>query len=545
LNLGAINNNQQFRRPETSIPTNPTRAATTTTSSTPTTTTTTTKRPINFHLKSRERMRHRGRKRGRNPKSSRTTSKPAQNKKSDQPSFNTVNRRTEHSEKPNLFDPFNRVSRLEPMKKEFNLDTSLESAQSFAHNQVRDQSASQSKMSAFENLLAIANDKPIATSESTTEAVPSTTSTNIALISLGEGGLMPQIDTNKLDDEDPKSNKVNKFEFFTPRSMEKDVTRNSFGLSTTMGTPLVPAFDDDYPNFVLISSTSPPRIISTSAPKLTFRDSPSRSTTTTTAAATERKSTSLSSFQFAPTPMPKSKEDLHVFSFQPTPMSKRFKLRPSPKSRTFQLPKEAFRDNSISNEIDNFSPKFVVDPDMKEKFAIVKVKNHNRIETENVAEAPTPVEKERSKPKDVSTTTPTITTFKPRDRVRSLLSKNPLRKRGRFIKKIKSPKSALRSKPEPGKNKRRRLQFIRRVTLMPKLLNTQRERGESPKVPKQKEVSVLTEAANAIDAGNSLLQINAEARKNEVVADAKVAELANNILELKAKLEQLKKELQV
>merc|ERR1712083_795958 len=147
-------------------------------------------------------------------------------------------------------------------------------------------------------------------------------------------------------------------------------------------------------------------------------------------------------------------------------MSKRFKLRPSPKSRKFQLPKEAFTDNSISNEVENFSPKFVVDPDMKEKFAIVKVKNHNRIEPEKVREAPVTVDKERSKPKTVSTTTPTITTFKPRDRVRSLLSKNPLRKRGRFIKKIKSQKSALRSKPEPGKNKRRRLQFIRRVTLM-------------------------------------------------------------------------------
>jgi len=80
---------------------------------------------------------------------------------------------------------------------------------------------------------------------------------------------------------------------------------------------------------------------------------------------------------------------------------------------------------------------------------------------------------------------------------------------------------------------------------VPKLLNNQRGRGGPPRAKKEEENSVLTEAANAIDAGNSLLQINSEARKNEVEADAKVAELANNILQLKAKLEQLKMELQV
>ena len=80
---------------------------------------------------------------------------------------------------------------------------------------------------------------------------------------------------------------------------------------------------------------------------------------------------------------------------------------------------------------------------------------------------------------------------------------------------------------------------------MPKIINQQKGRVGVQKFSKKEENSVLTEAANAISAGNSLLDINSQARKNEVEADAKVAELANNILELKAKLEQLKMELQV
>merc|ERR1719419_949181 len=252
-------------------------------------------------------------------------------------------------------------------------------------------------------------------------------------------------------------------------------------------------------------------------------------------------------FQLAPTPMPNNEENLHVFSFQPTPMPKRFKFRPSVKSRDFKLPKEAFTDTA-SNEIDNFSPKFVVTPDMKENFAIVKVKNHNQIEDETTKSTvspkalTTPSSTASDKVINISTSS-----LPPRDRVRSLLSKNPLRKRGRFVKKIKSPKSALKAKlVDGGKNKtRRRLQFIRRVTLMPKILNQQKGRNaESLTVPKEED-NLLADATNAIDAGNSLLRINSDAKKNEVEADAKVAELANNILELKAKLEQLKMELQV
>jgi len=518
-----------------------------TTAPTTTTTTTTTKRPINFHLKSRERMRHRSRKRGRNSISSRTTAKPTSSNQSKQPSFirpsqNTnVNRRTEPSEKPNLFDPFARVSRLEPINKEFKLDTSLETAQNFAPRQNTVKSFSQSKMSAFANLLAIANDKPIEASETTTEVVPTTTSTNIALISLGEGGLRPR--ENKDESDNTKNSKVNQFEFFTPRSMEKKITPSNFGLSTTMGTPpVMPAFDDDFPNFVLISSTSPPRPFSTSPPKLTFED-PS-----VTKSTPKAQTTVSSNFHFAPTPMPKSKDDLHVFSFQPTPMSKKFRFKPTSKSRKFQFPKEAFTKNSISNDIENFSPKFVVDPDMKEKFAIVKVKNHNHVEhEETTTHSAAQIEEDRSKPIAASINQST-TTVPPRDRVRSLLSKNPLRKRGRIVKKIKSAKKhPLKSKSEDStKTKaRRRLQFIRRVTLVPKIINQQKGRVGVQKFSKKEENSVLTEAANAISAGNSLLDINSQARKNEVEADAKVAELANNILELKAKLEQLKMELQV
>lgn len=515
----------------------------------PTTTTTTTvpttKRPINFHLKSRERLRHRSRKRGRNP-IARITSRPTSNH-SKQPSFirpspNTnVNRRTEPSEKPNLFDPFVRVSRLEPINKEFKLDTSLETAQNFAPHQNTGKSFSQSKMNAFANLLAIANDSPTEALETTTAVVPSTTPANIALISLGEGGLIPT-ETQGESVEQPKNSKVNRFEFFTPRSMDKKITPSAFGISTTMGSPIVPAFEDAYPNFVMISSTSPPQTFSTSPPRLTFEDSSLTESTKTT------QTTVATDFNFAPTPMTKSKDDLHVFSFQPTPMTKRFRFRPTTKPRKFQFPEEAFADNSISNEIENFSPKFVVDPDMKEKFAIVKVKNHNLVQSEKAKlKSAAQLKEDRSKPIDEASINQSTTTLPPRERVKNLISKNPVRKRGRLIKKLKSQRNPFRSKSNgTSKSKtRRRYQFIRRVTLMPKLINQQKGRGGASKLSQKEENNVIAEAANAIDAGKSLLDINSEAKKNEIEADAKVAALANNILELKAKLEQLKMELQV
>ena len=81
---------------------------------------------------------------------------------------------------------------------------------------------------------------------------------------------------------------------------------------------------------------------------------------------------------------------------------------------------------------------------------------------------------------------------------------------------------------------------------MPKILNQSKGRENSNEMKNTEDKSLLlADAANAIDAGSSLLQINSQARKNELEADAKVAELANNILELKAKLEQLKMELEV
>ena len=144
----------------------------------PSKTTTTTKKPINFRLKSRERM-IRNRHRARNPHRSRvTTSRPDT---------------TEEPQKPNLFDPFSGAQQ-----------NNLQISPSFASNP----SFSQEKINAFANLLAVVNN----VEESS--PVPS-----IGSVSLGEGGMV----AHDVDDDDVEavtSRRVNQFEFFTPKSVQ-------------------------------------------------------------------------------------------------------------------------------------------------------------------------------------------------------------------------------------------------------------------------------------------------------------------------------------
>jgi len=157
---------------------------------------------------------------------------------------------------------------------------------------------------------------------------------------------------------------------------------------------------------------------------------------------------------------------------------------------------------------------------------------------------------------------------------RLLSSRLPDRKRGRGnrkVKKVKGPRKlalrggkAGRGRGKEGKNRiRKRLQFIRRVTPAPvrviqpqqqdkknQELNKKDDQGvrrQNSKVHTIKMDSVLSgedkrfvleEAANVIEAGNSLLASNSQ-------GNARVVELTNNILELKRKLEQLKLELMI
>ena len=148
-------------------------------STTTTTSSSTTKKPINFRLKSRERM-IRNRHRARNPHRSRVTTRRPDT--------------TEEPQKPNLFDPFSGAQQ-----------NNLQISPSFASNP----SFSQEKINAFANLLAVVNNV-----EESSSPVPS-----IGSVSLGEGGMV----AHDMDDDDVEavtSRRVNQFEFFTPKSVQ-------------------------------------------------------------------------------------------------------------------------------------------------------------------------------------------------------------------------------------------------------------------------------------------------------------------------------------
>ena len=118
-----------------------------------------------------------------------------------------------------------------------------------------------------------------------------------------------------------------------------------------------PPLDESFPNLVLLSSTPQPTTILSTTPSPT---------------------TAQPIFSFQPTTTTTVEEDSRTsLSYQPTPSSPvKKKFKPT-RGRQFQLPQEAFDDE---NEIQDFTPKFFVDPGMKEKFAIIKVKNHNIVE---------------------------------------------------------------------------------------------------------------------------------------------------------------------
>ena len=134
---------------------------TTTTATSTSTTTTTTRKPMNFRLKSRER-RIRNRNRARNPNAIRlTTKKPS----------------TEAPQKPDLFNPFPGGE---------NSNNNLQISPNFAAHPQAVTKFSQEKLNAFANLLAVVND----------DMETSTEKSNIASVSLGEGGFMSHDDEN-------------------------------------------------------------------------------------------------------------------------------------------------------------------------------------------------------------------------------------------------------------------------------------------------------------------------------------------------------------
>jgi len=548
-NLGSPQENFRFNPPP---PTTTTTASTTTA----TTTVSTTKRPINFRLKSRERMIHRNRARARNPNRIRltTTAKPRG--------------------KPALFDPFtgadNEVN---------NVNSNLKISQNFASHPPSVTSFSQEKLNAFANLLAVVTDEI-----ETTTVKPAPVQASIGSISLGEGGLMsPGLD-NKV--ETVTSNQVNQFEFFTPKS--------NFGGSRG-STTMLPAFDKNFKmnNFVLVSSTNAPRVLlsSSGVPPTAVPVTQTRLPPSTPPFFHEQRTeetvlpfqTTIMDFQPTQrTPIPR--EDQNIFTFQPTPTGKKLIFQPTTKTkeREFEFPKEAFE----TNEIEDFSPKFFVDAEMKENFAIVKVKNHNFVEKPNSKET-----RVRTEKPEIQTTTNSLRENLADQPGRRKLSKKKTGRR-RKVKRIKGPRK-LRSKS--SQNLRKRLPLIRRKsTPSPSTAAVTTTRSTSTSTTTTTTTTTTTVATTTtttatttttttsttsttttttttttqriLNSGKipesrvimsdipSFVPQSSDDRKREITeadfsldedASARVLELTNNIMELKAKLEQLKKELEI
>ena len=487
-----------------------------TSTTTATSVTTTTKIPINIRLKSRERM-IRNRHRARNPNSIRLTT-------TEKATFMTT---VAVPDKPNLFDPF---SKSDSDTTADNINSRLRISQNVV---AHPQSVTKDKINAFANLLAVVNDTP----ETSTEAI------NIGSVSLGEGGFMSH---NDMDVDTVTSHRVNQFEFFTPRPGEV----GSRGLSTTM----LPAFDEDYPNFALISTTPPPTRGPFFGPSVT----PSSGSSIGTFSESSPKPTVLpifkapeTTFQFAPTPMTTTVEedyvtnevtdnDLHVFSFQPTAPSttsaKKVRFKPTTsRGRQFEFPSEV-----IENEIQDFTPKFIVDPGMKENFAIVKVKNHNTVALPRTSVSALRVPTTTALPQVEMTKRNFLTTLAARNR---LLNKDNSSFRRRKVKRVKgqrrlksSNRSTKTSDILESRSRHRinskRLPFIRRTSI-----NTTTTASKTPTTTKRFKIF---NSGKIPEIG--INEIDSDTKEFEET-DPRVLELTNNILELKAKLEQLKLEL--
>merc|ERR1711892_174103 len=165
-----------------------------------------------------------------------------------------------------------------------------------------------------------------------------------------------------------------------------------------------------------------------------------------------------------PTPMHKSEtkhKTVGVRSFQPTPMGKHGNTSPSLRgSRITQSVRE--KENEItSNSIpDDFSPVFEVSPNVRENFAIVKVKNHNLVDQDsNNDKSTTPIQPRFS----ASNKAEKQSKLLPRKSLKKKVSNDgkPTKRRGRIVKKKIGRGSRLTAlKNANSRNhKRKRLQF--------------------------------------------------------------------------------------
>ena len=296
-------------------------------------------------------------------------------------------------------------------------------------------------------------------------------------------------------------------------------------------------------------------------------------------------------FTFMPTPMPKSTKKpftnrQSVFQFQPTPMAKKLRFKPTKAKKAKKDDRKTKKlaalfskkeIDAIDQQLSSFAPEFVLDPDMKDNFAIVKVKNHklvdkkkdkNHMEAENlkpvkastIEETPTTQEPTTAVPRETTTTAP-------REKLKELLSRNPIRNRGRLVKKVKSRgqiKDGVLKNMKDQKT-RRRLQFIKRGKSVPKsrarakvkaneIEEKKKKEEKKPRISVSVSSSVSQSAPRKVNRTESGRQKTAPKKKPTEVSDLakkeeeanrRVAELTNNILELKAKLEQLRLELEV
>ena len=302
-------------------------------------------------------------------------------------------------------------------------------------------------------------------------------------------------------------------------------------------------------------------------------------------------------FTFMPTPMPKSTKvpftnRQSVFQFQPTPMAKKLRFKPTKAKKDDRKSKKLAalftkpEINAINQQLSSFAPEFVLDPDMKDNFAIVKVKNHKLAQEKNLVDdkldAKEKVKADISKPVAVvttesvlTTTVPTTpsprvtTTTAPREKLKELLSRNPVRTRGRLVKKVKSRgqiKDGVLKNMKDQKT-RRRLQFIKRGKSVPKSRARAKVRAneiedEKKKKKLEKEPRISVSVSSSVSQSSPVRRVKPTERiatkpapeiestkvsdlaLKEEEANRRVAELTNNILELKAKLEALRLELE-
>ena len=194
------------------------------------------------------------------------------------------------------------------------------------------------------------------------------------------------------------------------------------------------AMDEILSNQVLISSTQAPLSFSTAfpeqeLPELTplittpaphFSPTPSVLQSIPDALQVTKKE-GTTEFTFMPTPMPKSTKmpftnRQSVFQFQPTPMTKKLRFKPTKAKKDDRKSKKLAalftkpEINAINQQLSSFAPEFELDPDMKDNFAIVKVKNHNLMDKKKEAQSKNESEQEKPKETEISKPFKVLTT---------------------------------------------------------------------------------------------------------------------------------------